>query len=81
MKLPGVLCALVLVLVLAASAPAQDIPTDRGSHGTDLPKPALMIDEITHDFGEVRSGKGLRWTFKIKNVGNADLLIHGVAPG
>jgi hypothetical protein len=41
----------------------------------------LVIDDATHDFGEVTPGMPLQWTFKIKNVGNADLLILGLKPG
>ena len=40
----------------------------------------LVMDDLIHDFGEVRPGKDVRWTFKIKNVGDADLVIHSVAP-
>jgi hypothetical protein len=47
--------------------------------GGDAPK--LVIKETTHDFGEVKAGTPLRYAFKIKNEGKADLLIQGVTPG
>jgi hypothetical protein len=43
--------------------------------------PKLVIDSETHDFGQVKSGTPLSYSFKIKNKGNADLLIKSVSPG
>jgi len=40
-----------------------------------------MIESFTHDFGEVKAGTPLRYAFKIRNMGKADLLINSVAPG
>ena len=81
MRLLRLLLALVLVLGFVPLAPAQDNQRDRGAAGPDAAKPALVIDEVIHDFGEVRAGKALRWAFKIKNLGQADLLIQSVSPG
>jgi hypothetical protein len=79
MRLPEVLCASLLVIVLAASAPAQENRTDQRETGEYVPVPRLVVDEVEHNFGEVRAGRTLRWAFKIKNVGTADLLILSVA--
>ena len=81
MKLPSVLCALVLVIVVAAFAPAQENRGDRGGGGEDVPMPQAVLDELSHDFGEVKPGTPLRWAFKIKNVGTANLRIRDVKPG
>jgi hypothetical protein len=81
MKLPRVFCALGLVISLAALAPAQEKLTDRDSGAKDGVVPRLVIDEVVHDFGEVKPGMPLQWTFKIKNAGTADLLIHSLKPG
>jgi hypothetical protein len=81
MKLPSVFCALVLVIVVAALAPAQENRTDRGGSGEDVPMPQLVVEELAHDFGEVKPGTPLRWAFKIKNVGTANLRIRDVQPG
>ena len=43
--------------------------------------PVLVIESFTHDFGEVKPGDPLRYAFKIKNEGKADLLINSVTPG
>jgi hypothetical protein len=53
----------------------QNDPTESG------PAPMLVIDSFTHDFGEVKAGTPLRYVFKVKNQGKADLLIHNVSPG
>jgi hypothetical protein len=78
MKLLEVLSTVMLVLALAAPAPAQNLPTDPGTDGA---RPELVVDEFIHDFGQVRPGRALRWAFKIRNVGNADLLILNVSHG
>lgn len=77
MKLAEVLCALIIGLALVVCAPAQDNQT---APDADTARPVLAVDKFGHDFGEVRAGTTLRWTFKIRNVGNADLLIRGVVP-
>lgn len=74
-------CALGLVIGLTSLAPAQEKLPGPGSGAEDVLAPRLVIDDATHDFGEVTPGLPLQWTFKIKNVGNADLLILGLKPG
>ncbi len=69
MKFARIFSALALSIILAASAAAQQ---------TQQPK--LVIESFTHDFGEVKAGTPLRYTFKIKNEGKSDLLIQNVAP-
>ena len=82
MTLWGALRALILVLTLVVSALAQGNQTEPGGQSVEAEKqPLLVVDERIHDFGNVTPGKALRWVFKIRNVGNADLLIHSVAPG
>ncbi|GEM_PF-383321 len=44
------------------------------------PAPKVAVESFTHDFGQVEGGTSLTFTFKIKNVGTADLLIQNVAP-
>ena len=81
MKLSSMLCALVLVIVVAAFAPAQENRADPGGDAVDVPMAQLVVDELSHDFGDVRPGTILRWAFKIKNVGTANLRIRDVKPG
>ena len=44
-------------------------------------QPKLVIDSLTHDFGEVKAGEPLSYQFKVKNEGGADLEIKSVTPG
>lgn len=47
----------------------------------DGPAPKLKIDSFVHDFGVVKPGERLSYSFKVRNEGNADLIIHSVNPG
>lgn len=69
-----VILLLSLVLAFAATAMAQATPAPNG-------EPKLVIKSFAHDFGEVKSGTPLQYTFLVKNEGKADLLIKSVAPG
>ncbi|HEX8184184.1 MAG TPA: DUF1573 domain-containing protein [Blastocatellia bacterium] len=77
MKLIRIVYALALAVLFAMPAAAQEKRTP----GQDGEVPKLVIVEITHDFGEVKAGTPLRYAFKIKNEGKADLLIESVTPG
>jgi hypothetical protein len=81
MKLLSVVCALGFVIVVVALAPAQENRTDQAAAGEDVPMPQLVLDELSHHFGEVKPGTPLRWAFKIKNIGTANLQIRDVKPG
>ena len=75
--------ALVIMLALTAAAgqkPQQPNPPS-GADASVGPAPMLVIESLTHDFGEVKAGTPLRYAFKIKNEGKADLLINNVSPG
>jgi Protein of unknown function (DUF1573) len=73
--------ALVMLLSLIALAQEKQTPAVPNGNGTTSgPAPLLVIESTTHDFGEVKAGTPLRYTFKIKNEGKADLLINNVAP-
>ena len=76
MKLMRFISALALALMFAMPAAAQE----KQSPNQDGNLPKLVIKESTHDFGEVKAGTPLRYAFKIKNEGKADLLIQSVTP-
>ncbi|HVF89152.1 MAG TPA: DUF1573 domain-containing protein [Blastocatellia bacterium] len=76
MKLKNLILALALPALLSVAGMAQESSEQKGAGA-----PKLAISEITHDFGEVKAGTPLRYTFKVKNEGSADLLIKNVAPG
>ena len=77
MKLMRIISALALAIMFAMPAAAQEKQTP--GQGGNVPK--LVITEMTHDFGEIKAGTPLRYAFKIKNEGKADLLIQSVTPG
>lgn len=85
MKIYKTILALALFALLAASAAAGQKPQQpnppSGADASVGPAPILVIESLTHDFGEVKAGTPLRYAFKIKNQGKADLLINSVAPG
>ena len=67
------LVCVVAVLVFSALAWAQDAP--------QAPQPAIVIDEMRHDLGEVFEQDKYVHVFKVKNVGQANLEIVSVKPG
>lgn len=75
--------ALLAVLTVCAAAgqkPQQPTPPS-GADASVGPAPMLVIESLTHDFGEVKAGTPLRYAFKIKNEGKVDLVINNVSPG
>jgi hypothetical protein len=75
MELKKSLFSLALVLAFALTGVAQT----KEPSPTDVPK--LVIESFTHDFGEVKAGTPLNYSFIIKNQGKANLEIKSVAPG
>ena len=67
------LVCVVAVLVFSAVASAQETP--------ESPQPAIVIDEMRHDLGEVFEQDKYTHVFKVKNVGKANLEILSVKPG
>ncbi|MFI5174483.1 MAG: hypothetical protein ACHQKY_06480 [Terriglobia bacterium] len=65
-----------LVLALTSSLRSQE-KRNEPSQGA----PKLVVESVTHDFGLVRPGTPLKYSFTIKNQGTADLLINSVSPG
>ncbi len=84
MKLCKTISAIALVALLVVTAAAQEKQAPNQPNGGSAPSgaaPLMVIDSFTHDFGEVKAGTPLRYIFKVKNQGNADLLINSVNPG
>lgn len=83
MKLRMLVSAIAVCALLAMPAAAlqtQSQPQTNG--GTESSAtPLMVIESFTHDFGEVKAGTPLRFAFKVKNQGKADLLINNVSPG
>jgi hypothetical protein len=73
--------ALVALLVTVTAAQEKQPPNQPNGTAPSGAAPLLTIESYTHDFGEVKAGTPLRYAFKIKNEGKADLLINSVTPG
>ena len=65
------ICVMALLLPAALTS-AQD---------EAQPQPSILIEEMRHDMGEVFETDFYKYSFKVKNVGEADLHINGVKPG
>ena len=84
MKLCKAISAIGLVVLLAVAVAGQTKQSPNqpnGGSATSGATPLMVIDSFTHDFGEVKAGTPLRYVFKVKNQGKADLLINNVSPG
>ena len=84
MKIIKTIGAVTLVAMLASGVSALQKPAPAQPNGGTAPPgaaPALVIESLTHDFGEVKAGTPLRYAFIVKNKGAADLQITGVSPG
>ena len=83
MKLCRMISALALVTLLVMTVAAQEKHSPIQPNGGTATEggPILVIESLTHDFGEVKAGTPLRYAFIVKNQGKADLLINNVAPG
>jgi len=81
MKFIKPIAALMLMLLFATAGLAQQDPPKPNGSAPNGGAPKLELDSPVHDFGEVKAGAPLRYAFKIKNEGTADLLIQNVQPG
>lgn len=75
MKLSRV-AALILITLTAITSQGLAL-TQQKQNGAS---PKIVTQSFTHDFGEVKAGEPLNYSFIIKNGGNADLQIKNVAP-
>jgi hypothetical protein len=73
--------AQIALCVVTVAAQQKQSPTQPNGGHESGSVPVMVIDSFTHDFGEVKAGTPLRFAFKIKNQGKADLLINNVSPG
>ncbi|MGH9753064.1 MAG: DUF1573 domain-containing protein [Blastocatellia bacterium] len=80
-RFTAVISLLSLIITLPFSALAQSSRQDGAQDGKTKPAaPKLMVEELEHNFGKVQEGEEVSHTFKIKNEGDAELIIHNVSP-
>ena len=76
MKIQRTIAALAVALFFVSAAAAQE------KKSNDPPAvPKLVLESFSHDFGQVKAGSPLKYSFKIKNDGKSELLIKSVNPG
>ena len=73
MKFRNLVGLFALALIVCATAVAQEKAPNS--------PPKLVIPSFTHDFGEVKPGTALKYSFTFRNQGKSDLLIQSVTPG
>ena len=73
MKSRNLVASFLLGLLMFAGAVAQE----KAPNGA----PKLVIASFTHDFGDVKPGSALKYSFTFKNQGKSDLQILSVTPG
>ncbi|HEY6331062.1 MAG TPA: DUF1573 domain-containing protein [Blastocatellia bacterium] len=78
-KLASYMLLGALTGVLCLTANAQTTTPQPSAPASGL-APKLWIEAMIHDFGNVDAGTPLRYSFKVRNDGTADLRIMSVAP-
>lgn len=61
------------------SAPATD-PVTAPETKPEGPIPAFKFERMEYDFGQIREGDKVAYTYKFQNTGQAPLIIQGVQP-
>src|SRR5262245_41729165 len=73
------LLSLIIALPLAAFAQAAQLDGPKDGNTKPAP-PKIALEEHEYNFGKVKEGEEVSHTFKIKNEGVAELVIHNVSP-
>src|SRR5262245_62813640 len=80
-RFTALISALALIIALPFAAFAQALGQDGAQDGKSGPAaPKIALEEREHNFGRVKQGEEVSHTFKIKNEGAAELVIHNVSP-
>ena len=70
---------LIAVLILALAFTVNVLGQDKAEQANKN-APKLSVEKPEYDLGKVEEGKEVTYTFKIKNEGNAELVIKNVSP-
>ncbi len=58
-----------------------NIPINADGEVTDTSMPVFEFETTDHDFGTLKQGEKVSFTYKFKNIGKNDLIISTVVPG
>jgi len=64
----------------ATAAPVADPAAVNPETKPEGPLPAFKFERMEYDFGQVREGDKVAYTYKFQNTGQAPLIIQGVQP-
>lgn len=64
----------------AASPAATPVSTPAAEEKPEGPLPVLAFDKTDHDFGTIREGEKVTYTYTFKNNGEAPLIIQNAQP-
>ncbi len=65
----------------AAATPTQVAPaTPAAEEKPEGPLPVMVFEKTDHDFGTINEGQKVTYTYKIKNTGQAPLIIQNAQP-
>ena len=62
------------------AAPVQAQPEPVADTKPEGPLPVASFEKLEHDFGTIREGEKVTYTYKFKNTGEAPLIIQGAQP-
>jgi len=77
----GLMLAFAISLLLTTVAVATDEKTEARTAADQGGQPAIVIEQMRHDMGEVFEQDKYKHLFTVKNTGDADLVIESVKPG
>lgn len=58
-----------------------NIPINADGEVADASMPTFEFETTDHDFGTLKQGEKVSFTYKFKNIGKSDLIISTVVPG
>ena len=64
---------------VATTTPANATPTQTEEKPSG-PLPVMSFEKVEHDFGTIAEGQKVSYTYKIKNTGEAPLIIQSAQP-
>jgi hypothetical protein len=64
----------------SSAGPTTPTPTAAPEEKPEGPLPVVEFEKVEHDFGTVTEGQKVKYVYKLKNTGQAPLIIQNAAP-